>query len=289
MPTKTNLNSIFNKRKKMKKLAFLFFMLSLSSFLFSQENNQINVKGQIIVEGNDIEGIVIFNKMSNKGTVSDTKGEFKLKLKLSDTIEFRALKYQDFNVVVNAAIIQSKRMKIFLIEEINQLDEIVISDSRLSGNLITDVSSVQTFKPKYEAIYFGVKQERRLNESESDFTRSDIAITNITSQNKPLVNGLNIINVVDQLLIPLFRSEVRNKKELGVPDVPAKSIKYFLGSEFLLDNFGIPRHRIEEFIRYVEEENFDFNLLNYGKELELLEVINQKSKLFLKDENKKTD
>lgn len=89
--------------------------------------------------------------------------------------------------------------------------------------------------------------------------------------------------MVDQLLIPLFRSEVKNKKVLGMPDVPAKSIKYFFGSEFLSDNFGIPKHRIEEFIRYVEEENFDFNLLNYGKELELLEVINVKSALFLKN------
>ena len=86
-----------------------------------------------------------------------------------------------------------------------------------------------------------------------------------------------------KLLIPLFRSEVANKKEKGIPDVPATSIKYFFGSQFLTDNFNIPTHRVEEFIRFVEAEDFDFSLLNYGKEMQLLEVINTKSKEFLKD------
>lgn len=267
----------------MKKVILLVVVFGLNSLLFSQENKQVDVKGQIIVEGVDIEGIVIYNKTTNKGTTSDSKGLFDLQLKLNDTIQLKALQYQNFDVIVNQSIIKSKKMKVYLIQEINQLDEIVIKNTTLSGNLKTDAGAINTFKPKYEAIYFGVKQENRLNESAADFTRSDVAITNLTSQNKPLVNGLNIVNVVDQLLIPLFRSEVKNKKELGMPDVPAKSIKYFFGSEFLSDNFGIPKHRIEEFIRYVEEENFDFNLLNYGKELELLEVINVKSALFLKN------
>jgi hypothetical protein len=104
-----------------------------------------------------------------------------------------------------------------------------------------------------------------------------------------MVNGLNVVNVVDQLLIPLFRSEVKDKKAAGVPEVPAKSIKYYLGSNFLVENFNIPEHRVEEFIRYVEdEEAFDFDLLNYGHEIEFLELLSVKSKTFLKT-NKGSD
>ena len=98
-------------------------------------------------------------------------------------------------------------------------------------------------------------------------------------------NGLNIVNVVDQLLLPLFRSEVQDKKEIGIPEVPIESIKYYFGSEFLIDNFNIPEHRVEEFIRYVESDNFDFNLLNYGKEMEFLELIYHKSFQFLEKVN----
>jgi uncharacterized protein (UPF0248 family) len=96
-----------------------------------------------------------------------------------------------------------------------------------------------------------------------------------------MVTGLNVINVVDQLLIPLFRSEVEDKKAAGVPEVPVKSIKYYLGSTLLVENFDIPEHRVEEFIRYVEDDTFDFNLLNYGNEIEFLELLSKKSKVFL--------
>lgn len=63
--------------------------------------------------------------------------------------------------------------------------------------------------------------------------------------------------------------------------MPVESIRFYYGSEFLIDNFSIPEHRVEEFIRFVESDNFDFSLLNYGKEMELLEVIYIKSLLFL--------
>ena len=101
-----------------------------------------------------------------------------------------------------------------------------------------------------------------------------------------MVNGLNVVNVVDQLLIPLFRSEVQDKKAVGVPEVPVKAIKYYFGSNFLVENFNIPEHRVEEFIRYVEDEAFDFDLLNYGHEMEFLELLSKKSKVFL---NTKSD
>ena len=258
----------------------LFFVYNLSA----QINNRVEITGKIIVEGNDLEDITIYNTTSKLGTLSDADGTFSIAVKESDTIQVRALQYQNFDIVINKSIVESRRLSVFLIQQINKLDEIVISNRKFSGELTADLKSVKTFTPKMNAIYFGVKQEQKLNESPSDFTRDDIAITNVTSQNKPLVNGLNIINVVDQLLLPLFRSEVKDKKKIGIPEVPVEAIKYYFGSEFLSSNFNIPKHRVEEFIRYVELGNFDFSLLNYGKELEFLELISQKSISFLESE-----
>jgi hypothetical protein len=49
----------------------------------------------------------------------------------------------------------------------------------------------------------------------------------------------------------------------------------------LVKNFNIPEYRVEEFIRNIEYERFDFDLLNYGHEIESLEVVSKKSKTFL--------
>ena len=66
-------------------------------------------------------------------------------------------------------------------------------------------------------------------------------------------------------------------------------------ASFCVEKFGTERikeldldeihDRVEEFIRYVESDNFDFSLLNYGKEMEFLELIYNKSLQFLKKVN----
>lgn len=264
----------------MKKL--LHVILIVFTFSIYAQSDRVEIQGKIIVEGDDIEGISIYNKTASDGTISDAFGGFLINAKVNDTIEVRALQYQNFDVIINKNIIDSKKLNIFLIQQINLLDEIVISNKKVTGELTTDLKSVKTFTPKMDAIYFGAQRETELNESPRDFTRNNQTISNLTNQNKPLVNGLNLINVVDQLLLPLFRSEVKDKEKVGIPEVPAEAIKYYLGSEFLSSNFNIPTHRVEEFIRYVDgEKDFDFTLLNYGRELEFLELLNKKSRQFL--------
>jgi hypothetical protein len=262
----------------MKKILFIFVLVTSLNGI-SQNFNRQEVSGKIIVESNDVGGITIFNKSSNVGTITSENGEFTLKVALNDLVEVSALQYENLSFRVNEAIIESKTMKIFLIEEINRLDEIILLPNSLSGSLTEDMSKSKRFIPKMDAIYFGIK-----NSDEFDFKddyKTEVTNMAVNTERNQLVNGLNIVNVVDQLLLPLFRSGVKNKKETGVPDVPVESIKYYFGSEFLVSNFNIPEHRIQEFIRYVESDDFDFSLLNYGKEMEFLELLSQKSAAFL--------
>lgn len=267
----------------MKKLLPLF-VFCISFFAFSQDIKRENVNGKIVVEGSDIEGITIYNASSNTGAVTNKNGEFIIAVALNDLLEIRALEYQNIDVSVNKAILESKRINIFLIEEMNILDEVIVTTKVLTGNIITDVNNVETFSPKLNAIYFGIKNTDAYELG--DDNRSQIKNLDMNTQGQTMVNGLNVVNVVDQLLIPLFRSEVKDKKAAGVPEVPVKTIKYYLGSSFLVENFDIPEHRVEEFIRYVEDETFDFDLLNYGHELEFLDLLSKKSKTFL---NTKSD
>lgn len=273
---------LYYKFLPMKKiLPLLVFCISYCGI--SQDIKRENIKGKIIIEHHDIEGITIYNSGSKLGVVTDDKGEFTIAVALDDLLEIRALQYQNFDVRVNTSILESKTISIFLIEEITKLDEVVITPKELTGNIKTDLNNVEAFTPKLDAIYFGIKNSETTNFSNA--STSQIKNIDIHSQAQTMVNGLNVINVVDQLLIPLFRSEVKDKNAVGIPEVPAKAIKYYFGSNFLVENFNIPAHRVEDFIRYVEDENFDFDLLNYGHEIEFLEVLSKKSKLFLEKQN----
>ncbi|MCR8668364.1 hypothetical protein NO995_11780 [Aestuariibaculum sp. M13] len=260
-----------------KSLFFILFVTSLT--VFSQDFKRIEVDGKIIVESNDVYGITIYNATSNKVAVTNEKGEFKLDVRLHDNIEVSALQFENLKFEVNEAIIASRQMKIFLIEEINKLDEIVLIPNTLSGNLETDVKMTKKFSPKLDALYFGIKHQDQFDFKPDSQTQANNIAT--PTQHITMINGLNIVNVVDQLLLPLFRSKAPEKEEKGIPEVPLESVKYYFSSAFLVDNFGIPEHRVEDFIHYVQASDFDYSLLSYGKEMEFLEHLHDKSVEFL--------
>lgn len=267
----------------MKKI-LLFILVCSSLTTFCQDLFRETIDGKIIVEGNDLENIVIYNATTKTGSVSNDKGEFKIAVALNDLIEVKALEYENFDFRINEYILKSKKVSLFLIEEVNKLEEIVIvSDHKMTGNLSADLQTASKFIQKKDAMYFGIKSNDSFKNVETRINKNPERV--VPTETRTLVDGLNIVNVVDQILIPLFRSEVKDKKAVGIPEVPAAYIKYYLGSNFLIDNFKIPEHRVEEFIRYVEDDTFDFNLLNYGNEMKFLELINKKSKEFLKTKN----
>lgn len=274
-----NIIFINNKKNKMKNI-FIIFLSVISFTGFSQDFKRTEVKGEILVESNDIFGITIFNSSSNIGIITNEKGEFLLDVRLGDVIEVSSLQFQNVKFQVNEDIMASKQMKIFLIDEINTLDEIIVIQSTLSGNLYSDLKKTNRFKPKLDALYFGIKNKDEFEFEKDSNTRPKNKV--MPMQQLPMINGLNIVNIVDQLLLPLFRSKAPNKKEKGIPDVPVEAIKYYFGSAFLIDNFNIPEHRVEEFISFAEAGNFDFALLNYGNEMQFLEYLLTKSKEFLK-------
>ncbi len=259
------------------------FMFFFSFIAVSQGITRENIIGRVIVEGSDLEGITIYNTSSHKGTVTNKQGEFMIAVAVNDVLKIRALAYQNIDVVVNQAILDSKKMSVYLIEEMFMLDEVAVPERELSGNIVADATRVEAFNPKPDVFYFGVPYADIY--SLADDSDSQVRHLDRSDQGKTMVHGLDVVNIVDQLLIPLFRSEVRNKEEVGVPEVPVENIKYYLGSDFIVENFEIPEHRVEEFIRYVEDDTFDLDLLNYGHEIEFLDLLSKKSESFLDTNN----
>jgi len=265
------------------KLLGLFFLLATFS-ISAQVIDRVEVSGKIVVEQNEIEGVTVYNSSSNKGTTTNEKGEFKIKVALNDKIQFGALQFKDFNIVIDKNVIESKKLTVFLVEQVNKLDEVLILPYDLSGNLETDLKSVQTFNPNMDAIYFGVAN---VTEYEfSDDTRSKTENIAMHSQGQAMENGFNFVNVAALLLKPLFKEVFKSNKKSNY-STTAESISYEVlkdkySIEFLHQNFNIPTERMDEFLIYVEKQGLEEDMLASGSELEFLEFIYQKSIAFLK-------
>lgn len=266
---------------KLKLLLIVPFFASVLSL--SQETKRIEISGKIIVNSEDLENVTIFNTSSNRGTLTDEDGKFKLEVALFDILQVHSLQFKDFKVTVDQNIIDSKKATIFLVEKINRLDEVVILPYDLTGNLPVDMESVRTFNPDLDAIYFGIT-DISAYEFPNDYKSE---VENIAARGpNDIQYQLNGAAIIEMLVKPLFKSRKDKKEEKldELKDIPLSGLRDYYSTRYIIDNFNIPEDKVNEFIAYVESNGLDYSMLKRGKEMEFLEFLNQKSNAFLKEQ-----
>ncbi|MEO6348169.1 MAG: carboxypeptidase-like regulatory domain-containing protein [Aquaticitalea sp.] len=271
----------------MKFRLLLIFFLTASIFTFAQEIKRIEISGKIVVNSDDLENVTIYNTSSNKGTLTDEKGKFKINVALNDILEVRALQFQDFKFTIDKNIIDSKRATIFLVEKVNKLPEVVILPYDLTGNLDVDMASVRTFNPDLDAIYFGITDISAYEFP--DDRKSKVENIAARGPGNDIRFQFNALAVVGLLLKPLFKSnkDKNSKSTDQVPNIPTNGLRDYYSAHYLQENFKIPENKVDEFVNYVEVNGLDYSLMKKGKEMEFLEFLTQKSKDFLKAESEK--
>ncbi len=262
----------------MKLFYYILFLFSFS-FLQAQDSTRVVIKGKIIVNSPDIEGVTIYNKSSNIGTVTDLEGNFEIKGMLNDKINVHSLQFIDFDIVVAQDILDSKQMNIYLVEQINNLDEVVILPYDLSGVLTKDIKDAEVFDTNLEGV-----QALALDISAYEFADDQYSkVENYAamSPNERIRYQANGMALLQGLAGLIFKKKSKSKIDNQIKELTGSlQTKYDHG--YYTTNFSIPEEKVEAFIAYVETNNFDSELLKKGKELQLIEHLNNQSSQFLK-------
>lgn len=266
----------------MKLKLLLFLCLSITVLSFSQDIKRIEISGKIVVNSEDLENVTIYNTSSNRGTLTDENGKFKIEVALFDVINVRALQFQDFTFTIDKNIISSKKATIFLVEKVNKLNEVVILPYDLTGNLNVDMESVRTFNPDLDAIYFGIL-DISAYEFPDDY-KSEVENIAAKGPGNDIRYQMDGAAIVGFLLKPLFKwnREKQEKKKDEMVAISSNGLRDYYSARYIADNFKIPDDEVDEFVVYVESHGLDYSLLKKGKEMEFLEFLTQKSEEFLK-------
>lgn len=132
----------------------------------------VEVRGKVIAEDEDLEGIHVINKTASKFTITNSNGEFIIPANVNDTILFSAIKYKPKEVIINSQIIKSKTLTVYLTELVNELNQVIVGKV-LTGNLLSDVENSDA-KRDLDFYDFGIpgytgkpltQSENRLNEA----------------------------------------------------------------------------------------------------------------------------
>lgn len=128
------------KREFMKKLFLLTILLFSITLTFAQE-----VRGKIVIAGtlNPLENVNIVNLNQVIGAATDNKGEFSITAQANDTLHLSYLGYKSLKVrVTNDWINFESIAKIEMTELALALEEVVVSELRLTGYLELDIKQV---------------------------------------------------------------------------------------------------------------------------------------------------
>ena len=237
----------------MRKIIFLFLLVSFYSF--SQNNNDKFIEGIVYNDNSySIEGVHVLNITSNEATITNSEGNFKILVKLNDELIFSAIQFKRNKITINQEIFDSLSIIVYLEEFVNELDEVILNSSGLSGSLMNDLQNTGIVKDlNFDDIgipgYTGIRKEDI--PSSSQLTKELLLA--------PLVGGIDIGRMYNW--ISGYYKEKRNFREFKNDYSLIDQIIKFYGLRFFIDEFGLSENNIHEFVtstyqNYPLEENF---------------------------------
>ncbi|MFC4739074.1 hypothetical protein ACFO3U_03620 [Flavobacterium ponti] len=210
-------------------LLFLFFPL-----LILAQNDTI-IKGRIVSDLKDLEGVHIINITNIAGAVSDNEGYFSIKAKTSDTLLFSAVFLEKKKHIITKEEIKQKLILVPIAPSTESLREVVITEypniNAVSLGIVP--ANIKTY----------TKAERKLIAAGVFKWYSPLLI--------PLggmsVDGL--INAISGRTNMLEKELVVERKEF----LQEKTLDYF-DDEYLMKTLNIPEEYVDGFIFYVVED-----------------------------------
>ena len=247
------------------------FLLLIPLFVYAQDEDRTLISGEITApKTEDVEGVSIYNTTTQKGTVTNEKGRFQLKVGLNDRVLVTALQFQSFTVIVDKGVIDSETMNIYLNPAVNQLEEVIVRPYDLSGNIVADVNRVKTYTVNptmdlsYEALNF------KYEFAADAVTKVDGNAAEESLNNEGIKNGVNIKNIIGLL----FKSKEKQsgKKYVNNAVQISRALRQRFSNSYIVETFNISAEKANDFLYFAEDGGLTSELLKPENELELIRI-----------------
>ncbi|WP_146228818.1 hypothetical protein [Mesonia sp. K7] len=126
----------------MKNFTFFLLIFSVHS-VFSQQEQRF--EGRIYADSISEIQVNIVNLTNHLGTTNSRNGEFSLPAKAGDSVIFSSVKYKVYRLKINEEHLEEFNT-IFLENEVTELEEVLITNLDLTGDLLNDAKKIKTYR-----------------------------------------------------------------------------------------------------------------------------------------------
>lgn len=261
------------------KQLLLFFLLSIPLQLVAQEVERIDISGTITApDGEDVEGISVYNVSSERGTITDEEGRFVLKVAELDYLQITALQFRSFKVVVTAADIDAKEIRLYLNPSVNQLDPVMISRHNLTGYPELDAKTIKTsvFVQEWDLSYSALEFDYNF-ETDGQSPLSGNAAEDALGVNSVPQARIDVVKLVE-LFFPRKRKSPRELADLR--KVTTMTLLKRFDHEYISKTFQIPAEKVNDFVFFAEENGLTYAMLKPEQEMKLLAYLYKQSEIY---------
>ncbi|WP_396595949.1 carboxypeptidase-like regulatory domain-containing protein [Dokdonia sp. R86516] len=244
-------------------------LLIISTVAFSGLGQEtIILTGTVLNDTIGVSQLNIVNLTLKRGATTNANGVFEIPVRVHDTLNISAVQYESRQIVVTPVIYGRGKISFYLEPKVNELDEVVVSNITLSGDLAKDLSAVplQVFIDPRD---LGIPANAR-----PTMTAEERRFYGATGGAGPLGSLINAISgrtkmLKNQLKISKFRALVEGSRDNFNDSMYIKSL-------------NIPDELILDFVYYVFEDERAEAIANEGNTLGLLDFMLTKSPVYLK-------
>jgi hypothetical protein len=235
---------------------FTFFLFFFCGFGFAQ---QVQLKGKIMANNADLEGVSIQNRATNHTVISESGGYFRINVSVNDTLQFSAVQFKTKTIVIKSVDLKTELFFVNLELSNYNLKVVVVDQYKNINALSLGILSkpAKKFSPA----------ERRLNEAT---TGGGIVPLN------PILNAISGRTT-------MLKKEIEvEKKEYTI-----RKINEWFEKDYYTTKFKIPTEYVNGFQYYLADNlSFAKAVKSKNKTLavfimgevasEYLEIINEK-------------
>ncbi len=253
-------------------LSVIFLCFAILSF--GQVPERQILKGKINVpEDSDSSNINVYNINTEKGTNTNSNGEFLIKVKTTDHLLISSVQFEKFEIEITKKIMEERDIVINIRENVNQLNPVTVSSNVLSGDLTVDIKKIGVNNTQ-----LNIDQNELINGYDADITTgSQIRSENVAVDNDYLDYPMDFIQIFKRYI-----KKTDKKKKSNLDQDIDVEVRKIYDNEFFHDNFNIEEDDINAFIFYAYDNGFDDDLLKKGNEMDLIEFLLNKAETFNK-------
>ncbi|MFX0557357.1 carboxypeptidase-like regulatory domain-containing protein [Maribacter sp. CXY002] len=251
----------------------ILWLLFLAPVFTMGQNSMVkDLEGRVYSKDGDVAATHVLNTTTQRATITDNNGFFSIPVRVNDTLVFSAIQFKKKELVVSQAMLESKLVMVPLEDALEQLDEVVVMPYNLTGDIIKDVTTLET-APVVTASTLGLpnayvkvptKPERELYEATTGggILPLNPILNGISGRTKMLKKRIARNNLLSRTQrVQAFYADSLYRAELRIPENKTDDFFYFCEIDSAFQSV-VDTHDLFKIWEYLEKRSLAYRMNN---------------------------